>query len=223
MERISGRRPVFGTRTIFPNDGSPAYSVVVGIRWACPHDRLAEAAAVVEGGFRAAPEDAVAQALYRLRIMTRGRAQDDAANREAEAVIWMEELRCYPGDIVLDVLKGWTKRQNGQWWPTWHEVQEALTLACDRRQALLNHVRVLLTDKPAEKPAAAEEPDDEARARVSAHWDDVRQMLSGDEPTKPAETKEQLEARLDAWAANPPRVVVGEELTKKLEQYRAAQ
>jgi len=96
-----------------------------------------------QASLRAAPEDEIAKAVYRLRIITRGREQRSDADREAEAVIWIEQLRCWPGDIVLDTLKGWPHRKDGQWWPTWHDVEAELRGKTSLRQAIVSHL-----DKP---------------------------------------------------------------------------
>jgi hypothetical protein len=127
------------------------YQLVTGVRWDCPQTKFDEVARVVAGAFRSAPEDKIAAALFRLRTLTRSREQRSDEMMEAEAVIWIEQLRCWPGDIVLDTLKTWPSRDNGQWWPTWHEVEAAIKYRADKRTALLNFVRTMGvkgTDKP---------------------------------------------------------------------------
>lgn len=213
------------TRTLFPNDG-PAYSVVAEVRWDCPHGKLPEVAAIIEGAFKSAPADRIANELYKLRMLTRGREQRDAADQEAENVIWLEQLRCFPGDIVIDVLRSWPNRNDGQWWPTWHDVQQELTKLCDRRKALLNFVRVL-AERPAPTLAVTDQPPTaEQRARAADHWhENIRPELQAwrDEikAQKAKETPEQALERLAASKDAP--VAIGGLLAKKIEQMKAGE
>lgn len=114
--------------------------ITTGLSWNCPSTALDECRAAAVASFRAAPEEEIAKAVYRLRIVTRGREQRSDADREAEAVIWIEQLRCWPGDIVLDVLKGWPQRKDGQWWPTWHDVEAELRAKASLRQIIVSHL-----------------------------------------------------------------------------------
>lgn len=204
---------------MIPNDG-PTYSVIEAIRWDCPKDKLPEVVAVLEGAFRGAPEDRIAEALFKLRVVTRSREQRSEEMQEAEATIWIEQLRGYPGDIVLDVLKTWPKRPNGQWWPTWHEVEAELRKRADRRQALLNFVR-RLAERPDDVKAITDQPPTpEQRARAVEHWENnIRPGLIAKEEAKPKETPEEALERLKAAATQP--VVIGGELRKKLAEIAA--
>lgn len=213
LQRCSGRPPIFETRMMFPNDG-PAYRVVTGVRWECPADKIAEAASVVEGSFRAAPADKISAALYKLRMMTRGREQRSESDQEAETIIWIEHLRCYPGDIVLAVLRDWPTRKDGQWWPTWHDVQEALRQALDKRRAILNHVRSIAAN---DRPKALEQhpPSAEQRARAVERWEAMRaEMTKPEDNGKPKESPEDALKRLAAMKDQP--VAIGEGLAAKL-------
>jgi hypothetical protein len=215
LERISGQRPVFRSRNFIPNDG-PTYSVIEAVRWDCPQDKLPEVVAVLEGAFRGAPEDQIASALFKLRIMTRAREQRSEEMQEAEAMIWIEQLRGYPGDIVLDVLKTWTKRPNGQWWPTWHEVEEELKKRADRRQSLLNFVRRLV-ERPSDMKAITDQPPTkEERDRAVEYYEQhIRPALSArDAPTKPQEDPQAALERIksEGWG----NVQVSPALTKIL-------
>jgi hypothetical protein len=168
LERLSGQRPVFGTRTLFPNDGPP-YHVVERIRWACPPEKLDEAMTIVSSSFRAAPPDKLSQALYRLREFTaRPRGSGEAVDVEASITLWIEKLLCWPGDIVLDVLR---RAESRKWWPTWGELEPELQRAVDRRMALLNYVRGLLTTPPPALPCEAPPPTAEERARAVDAWE----------------------------------------------------
>lgn len=223
LERISGRRPALLTRLMMPNDG-PSYSVVDQVRWDCPQERLPEVVKALEGAFKSAPEDRIASELFKLRVMTRAREQRTEEMQEAEAVIWIEQLRTYPGDIVLDVLKKWTRRPNGQWWPTWHEVQSELQKRSDRRQALLNFVRQLAERPEPMKAITDQPPTAEQRAKASDHWhQNIRPELQAwrDEAAKQKakETPEQALERLTATKDQP--VAVGGLLAKKIEQIKA--
>lgn len=225
MEQCSGRSPVLHTRTLFPNDG-PAYSVVAEVRWDCPREKLPEVVTIIEGAFKAAPPDRIANELYKLRMLTAGRDQKDAADQEAENVIWLEQLRCYPGDIVIDVLRSWTSPGNpaGKWWPTWNDIAERLERACDRRKALLNFVR-MLAERPAPTLAITDQPPTaEQRAKAAEHWQqNIRPELQAwkDEVAKQRakETPEQALERLASQKSQP--VTVGGELAKKIEQMKA--
>lgn len=124
--------------------------------------------AAVEFALRPAEPDAIGAALYTLRIMTRGRAQASEADREAEAMIWLEHLRRFPADIALTTLRNWPTRPNGQWWPVWHEVQKDLEAQTSARRLLAEHIRAskclpapVSTDPGAERTA-------EEQARIDA-------------------------------------------------------
>jgi hypothetical protein len=225
LERISGRRPALMTRTLIPNDG-PIYSVVEEVRWDCPHDKLPEVASVIEGAFRAAPGKSIAAALYKLRMLTQGRDQRSIEDQEAEALIWAEQLQCYPGDIVLEVLRTWPSRPNGRWWPTWHEVEAELKKRCDRRQALLNFVRVL-AERPEPTLAITDQgPSPEQRAKAADHWrQNIRPELQAWreelKAQKAQETPEQALERMEAAKGMP--ISVGGELAKKIEEMKQGQ
>jgi hypothetical protein len=212
LKRISGEQPVFLTRRMFPENG-PTYVLVESVRWNCPAEKLDEAARVVEGAFRAAPAEAIGAALYKLRIRTRGREQRSDADHEAEAMIWIEDLRRYPGDIVLDVLNTWHSRDNGMWWPTWHEVEAELKKRQDRRMALANFIRRgLLKVAPEVEPpmlTVADVPG--AGGRIAAHWDAERQRWEaagharplGKRQEAPEQVARKAEAALDELRGLP--------------------
>lgn len=110
--------------------------------WKCATEsQRNEALTAVEFALRPAEADAIGAALYTLRIMTRGRPQVLEADREAEAMIWLEHLHRFPADIVLTTLRNWPTRPNGQWWPVWHEVQKDLEAQTSSRRVLAEHIR----------------------------------------------------------------------------------
>jgi hypothetical protein len=195
------------------------------VRWDCPYDKLPEVVAILEGAFKAAPPDRIANELYKLRMLTAGRDQKDVSDQEAENIIWLEQLRCYPGDIVIDVLRSWTSPGNpsGKWWPTWNDIAARLQHACDKRKSLLNFVRVLserpaptlaITDQPPtaeQPPAAVDHYQKNIRPEIQAWRDEIAKQ-------KAQETPEQALERLAAKADEP--VTIGAELSKKFEQMK---
>ena len=192
LERISGRRPVFARRMMFPSDG-PAYSVTETASWKCATaSQRNDALAAVEFALRPADEDALGAALYTLRIMTRGRAQMSEADREAEATIWLEHLRRFPADIVLTTLKNWPTRPNGQWWPVWHEVQKDLEAQTSARRLLAEHIRANKCLPAPVDHTEGKEPDDEARERAAARakeWTQKRREELEGERWKPRDAE----------------------------------
>jgi hypothetical protein len=162
---------------ICPNIG-PVYEVISRVAWNVYGEQASAMLDIIAGSFKAAPAETIAAEVYRLRMMTRGREKRDAADREAEAAIWIEKLRCYPGDIVVAVLQGWTSRENGMWWPTWNEVDQELRKLSDKRMSLLNHVRkmekrtdpALMIEHAEEDNARREEAIAEVKAKWGEHW-----------------------------------------------------
>jgi hypothetical protein len=199
LKRISGEQPVFLTRRMFPENG-PTYVLVESVRWNCPAEKLDEAAGVVEGAFRAAPAESIGAALYKLRIRTRGREPRSDADHEAEAMIWIEDLRRYPGDIVLEVLNTWHSRDNGMWWPTWHEVEAELKKRQDRRMALANFIRLGLkgSTPPADPPMPAGAATTEERERACREYmERIRPGLKGEVAQTRAQVEEAAKKRLN--------------------------
>lgn len=175
LERISGRRPVFGRRMMFPSDG-PAYSITEAASWKCATEsQRNEALSAVEFALRPADENAIGAALYTLRIMTRGRAQMSDADREAEAIIWLQHLGRFPADIVLTTLKNWPTRPNGEWWPVWHEVQKDLEAQTSARRLLAEHIR---SSACLPKPAAGEPERDDSPEAVERRRAFVEERLA---------------------------------------------
>lgn len=176
LERISGRRPVFGRRMMFPANGL-AYSITESASWKCATEsQRNEALAAVEFALRPAGEEDIGAALYALRIMTRGRDQRSDADREAEGMIWLAHLKQFPADIVLVTLKNWPLHPDGQWWPTWHDVQKDLEAQTSGRRLLAEHIR---KSECLPAPAKDFELDDspEALARRQAQADAARERF----------------------------------------------
>lgn len=126
---------------MFPESG-PTYSICESASWRCSTEgEQHQALVAVEYSLRPAGEDELGAALYTLRIMTRGRERYEADDREAEAIVWLQQLRKYPADIALEVVKNWPSRSDGQWWPTWHDVQKELEGQTSARRLLAAHIR----------------------------------------------------------------------------------
>lgn len=169
LRHISGQPPIFRKRTMFPETG-PTYSITETAGWRCANeDEQRRGMEAVAFSLRPAPEAKIAQALYELRVVTRGRANRDASEDEAEAIIWTQNLSHFPGDIVLDTLKNWPSREGGQWWPTWHDVLKVVDAAALGRKMLADHIASgACLPRQEMKPTDAEVPaadDAEAWAR----------------------------------------------------------
>ncbi|HYF35511.1 MAG TPA: hypothetical protein VD994_09500 [Prosthecobacter sp.] len=98
------------------------------------------ALAILERAVEPAPRQVLARELTRLRMLTK--AKDRAVtDTEFEALIWMDELSRYPGDVVIEALREWPRQPHGQWWPSWHEMEEVLRRKSAPRRAMLNALR----------------------------------------------------------------------------------
>lgn len=160
LEHISGQRPVFRRRNMFPENG-PMYQITEAVGWTCDESQVKAALVAVEFSLRAAPGELIAKALYELRTLTRGRANREAGDDEAEALIFAERLGQYPADIVLDTLKNWPARSDGQWWPTWHDLLAAIEPQTATRRLLADHIRnrkcLPAPQQPVDAPLTAED------------------------------------------------------------------
>lgn len=173
---------------MFPESG-PTYSITEAASWKCDDaDQQQRGLVAVTFSLRPAPEARIAQALYELRTLTRGRVNREASEDEAEALIWTQNLRQYPADIVLQTLKSWPSRSDGQWWPTWHDILKIVEAETASRRMLAEHIR---SGKclPAPKPQEVERDDSpEAIARRQQHIENCRsrwdwkQIADGKEP-----------------------------------------
>jgi hypothetical protein len=125
---------------MFPENG-PTYQITEAVFWTCSEAQQQEAITAVDFSMRSAPEALIAKALYELRVVTRGRANRETGDDEAEAIIFTERLRQFPADIVLDTLRNWHARSDGQWWPTWHDLHKAIEPQATARRMLAEHIR----------------------------------------------------------------------------------
>lgn len=167
LRRITGRSPGLKIRTMFPTDG-PTYRVVERVEWGCPAERLDEAKAVVEGSLRSAPEATLGAALYRLRMLTRGRDQRAELDMEAEALVWLQELRCWPADVALETIRSWPTKN--PWWPTWCEIQADMRKACEYRRALAAHLNAGAPEPAAALPEPERPTLEKLKARCGENW-----------------------------------------------------
>lgn len=97
------------------------------------------------------------------------------ADREAEAIIWLQHLGRFPADIVLTTLKNWPTRPNGEWWPVWHEVQKDLEAQTSARRLLAEHIR---SSACLPKPAAGEPERDDSPEAVERRRAFVEERLA---------------------------------------------
>lgn len=173
-------------------EGGAAYWVCESVGWRC-NDEAQQAAALeaVEFALRPAPENDVAQALYTLRILTRGRDRYEADDREAEAIVWLAQLREFPADIVLATLKDWPSRPDGQWWPTWHDVHKVVDAATTARRMLAEHILsgACLT-KPLPRPDLDRDDSPEGVAYRKAVVERELRKLPSREPAPPTDIVE---------------------------------
>lgn len=183
----------------YPENG-PAYWICERATWGCEtEEQRAQALEVVEFGLRPAPESEVAQALLTLRILTRGRDRYEADDREAEAIVWLCQLRPFPADIVIATLKDWPSRPDGQWWPTWHDVHKVIDAATAARRMLAEHIRSgACLPKP--KPDAELPADDDAAAWRRRRELAEAAMARNARPRSPMQ-QPMTEAEFDAWAS----------------------
>lgn len=189
---------------------------------------------MIEAAFRAAPEDILAGELAKLRMVTRGR--DDRSisgdDQEAELLTWMELLRCWPGDIAVDALRSWPKTKNGQFWPTWHELQKQLEQRRDKRMALANYVHreiengknlVKNVERAMEKKAQEEQAqagitDDERAAAVDKAWTNgLRREWYPPDTISEAECEKRIKAQ-QITVENP--LLIGQGLGKYLDEMK---
>jgi hypothetical protein len=194
---------------------------MTGLSWKCPLEKVDECLHGVAAAMRSAPEEDIAKELYRLRILTRGREQRSQGDREAEAVIWLENLRCWPGDIVIDVLRNWPNREDGQWWPTWHDVDAVMRYRTSTRQAIMTHLAELktlkLTDRQASSPV---NPD--ARAKVQEMMDELAAKMKRRDPPTGQDFDLSPEQELEMMAGLPVRTTNAAALIETLEKRKEA-
>jgi len=130
--------PVFSERTIYP-EGEGGIDMAVEARLVRHPEKPADeamAGRLVAFSLRPAPPETIARELYRLRTLTAGKRGETQEDLEMIAAVWIEELSCYPGDIVATTLREWPRRVNGKWWPTWHELSRVLDARASYRRSI---------------------------------------------------------------------------------------
>lgn len=119
----------------YPTDG-PMYSIIVGVQFGDMADvDCGKALAMVGLAMTPMPAKDIAAALAKLRALTKTRAEA-AIDMEIAVAAYADELRQYPADVVRETLTEWPRRTNGQWWPSWHELDRILTTKADYRRAM---------------------------------------------------------------------------------------
>lgn len=221
LSSIGKRPPVWRRRVVIPEQG-PLGRVTVAVDWECDPEHLGEAARVVESSFRAATEEQLAAALYRLRTVTRSRDGRADADVVAETGIWIESLKGFPGDAVLEAIRAWPLRPGrGQFLPSLSELLDDVRVLIEPRVALANHVAALVIARQRETPPAAaaaalpRPPEEDRASLVDRLWTNgVRKVLS---PREDA-----LARSRDPVALEAP-TVIGEGLRAKLDERRPRQ
>jgi hypothetical protein len=159
---------------MFPENG-PTYQITEAVFWTCSEAQQQEAVTAVEFSLRSAPEAMIAKALYELRVVTRGRVNREAGDDEAEAIIFTERLRQFPADIVLDTLRNWHTRSDGQWWPTWHDLHKAIEPQATARRMLAEHIR---SGACLGKPMTASDERDDSAEGIARRRQFIEQQLA---------------------------------------------
>ena len=142
LERLLGSPLSVHEKLMFPPEGG-FYSVPdydMSRLSDCASGNLDKAVAAVELACTPASDERLGKALAELRVVTVGR------DMSAEDVAWQAHtylrlLADWPADVALEVLREWPSRQNGRWWPTWHELEAILRRKASSRKALLNRLR----------------------------------------------------------------------------------
>ncbi len=75
---------------------------------------------------------------------------------------------------MIDVLRKWPQRADGQWWPTWHDVEAVLRAHTSLRQAIINHLMGMKTLRLAEN---SKPMDPDTRAKVAAMFDGLKNKI----------------------------------------------
>jgi hypothetical protein len=100
----------------------------------------------VDGSWNATrPKSVLRHALIRLSLRTTRRAGEDE-QLEARIEQYAADLVVYPMDIALPALDRWPEQS--QWWPSWHELTQAMNVAINERRLSLPKPRGLPEHKP---------------------------------------------------------------------------
>ena len=94
----------------------------------------AAALRLVEAAMAPADKMTIAREVTRLRAMTKAKAEQED-DLKVLAALYSEDLRAYPTDVVVSVIRKWINRE--KWWPAWSELKAMLDEALRYRSALL--------------------------------------------------------------------------------------
>jgi hypothetical protein len=100
---------------------------------------------LLELASRAAPDDAIVRALYKVRIMTTGQSLESDGEAELALEAYAEALAEYPGDAVLTALQAWPRKH--KWWPALAELVALIEPLCERRRWLTEAINAQRTMK----------------------------------------------------------------------------
>ena len=141
LKRQHGLRLAINSRMEFPADGG--FRVVVeGVGLAIdPGGSVASGLAAVNAAMVPADVKTIALALARLRVLVVPRSGSNQ-DLDFEAEVWLDQLRRYPADVVVETLDEWPRRRGGRFWPTWHELREVLEAKAAPRRAMVDRLRV---------------------------------------------------------------------------------
>lgn len=212
MRDLLGSTVVIESRRLFPANG-PSYSVPVAIKLpaTASSSTAREALSAVEAAFVPAPASVIVEEIARLRAVTAKRPADDAT-AEMIAVGYAEGLRQYPADIAIAVL-----RKRRVWWPALAELQNEADMLVLPRKMLRTALEAAAAGKVTgsvreclRPPGARKAPD---------NWRERAGMAAAAEPLKL--TKEQGDAKLDAWKPEFSQVKVSSSLASFIEQEKA--
>ena len=146
----------------------PSYSVVTGCHAGGSPENKALMAEKVRKALTGPTRAQVEQWLARLSVITASRAASGTANK-----IKLHEyglrLMAFPSDVVHHVLM----ERTWQFFPTWHELQQACERLEAPRRAML---RALESDQP--EPEKFEPPTQDQKERVKSMIDELKKELS---------------------------------------------
>lgn len=77
-------------------------------------------------------------ALREMASLTAKRTES-GEDEEMTVTAFMERLAEYPGDIVIDAIRGWPNKS--RWWPTWFDLAEQINFWMEDRTRLISRHR----------------------------------------------------------------------------------
>lgn len=136
LEQRHGLRLEVEWESRFPEDGG-YYTVAVAARGQKTREDadVAGALAVVEEAMTPALPNDLACELAQLRVLTKAR-DGSPEDMELMAQAYLDQLRRYPADVALSVIRDWPRTRNGKWWPSWHELERWCSARASARHAM---------------------------------------------------------------------------------------